>query len=198
MRGIDVSENNGEISEWLWKRIVDSGIEFVMIRLGYGNGHLDSQFYKNYNLAKEAGLKVGVYYYDYGLDEQRAIDEATYCVSILKDAGITPDDLEMGIYFDMEDADGWKERHGMPSNWTITAMCDAFAGVCTDEGYSIGIYASLDWLENVIDHNSLPDYIKYWVAHWASWCGFEKADLWQITDSYAIGGQFFDYNEEVE
>ena len=58
IKGIDVSENNGWID---WKAVKENGIEFAIIRLGYGRGHLDSLFYKNVNEALEAGLKIGVY-----------------------------------------------------------------------------------------------------------------------------------------
>ena len=58
-KGIDVSENNGRID---WTEVKANGIEFAIVRLGYGNCHLDSLFYENINGALDAGLKVGVYY----------------------------------------------------------------------------------------------------------------------------------------
>lgn len=39
--GIDVSEHNGAMD---WQAIAAAGIGFAIIRLGYGNGHLDSFF----------------------------------------------------------------------------------------------------------------------------------------------------------
>lgn len=44
MKGIDVSEHNGVIN---WQDVVDDGNEFAIIRLGWGNGHLDARFYDN-------------------------------------------------------------------------------------------------------------------------------------------------------
>ena len=61
--GIDVSEHNGIIN---WQDVRVAGIQFVIIRLGYGRGHLDSRFYANVNGALNAGLNIGVYYYSYG------------------------------------------------------------------------------------------------------------------------------------
>ena len=58
--GVDVSEHNGIID---WREVRDAGIEFAIIRLGYGRGHLDSRFYENVNGAINAGLSIGVYYY---------------------------------------------------------------------------------------------------------------------------------------
>lgn len=196
MIGIDVSENNGCVD---WGAVAAAGIEFAIIRLGYGNCHLDKRFYENYNGAKDAGLKVGVYYYDYGLDEYRAKEEADFMLYTLEDAGISPADLEMGVWFDMEDADGWKAAHGMPDNETLTEMCRTFIKACEDKGFKCGVYSSLYWLEEVIETWVLDMDTPYWVAHWGEECGFDRAALWQFTDSYAIGGEFFDadYREDV-
>ena len=113
IKGIDVSENNG----WNdWKAVKESGIEFAIIRLGYGRGHLDTLFYKNVNEALEAGLKIGVYYYSYALNRLASWEEASYMMHILESSGLTPGKLEMGVWFDMEDGDGYKERNGMPAS----------------------------------------------------------------------------------
>ena len=39
LKGIDVSENNGIVN---WDTVKKAGMEFAVIRLGYGRGHLDS------------------------------------------------------------------------------------------------------------------------------------------------------------
>ena len=61
----------------------ENGIEFAIIRLGYGRGHLDTLFYKNVNEALEVGLKIGVYYYSYALNRVGAWEEASYMMHIL-------------------------------------------------------------------------------------------------------------------
>lgn len=188
-RGIDVSENNGTVD---WKAVAAEGISFAIIRLGYGRGYLDSMFYENYNGALAAGLKVGVYYYSYALDEAAAEAEARYMLEILRDAGIEPEDLPMGCWFDMEDADGYKARHGMPGNEEITDMCFDFVLECNRQGYSCGVYASLDWLLNKIDVDSFADYVPFWCAEWGDSCSFDRATLWQETNQLVIGGQEFD------
>lgn len=196
MIGIDVSENNGLVD---WKAVAAAGIEFAIIRLGFGNCHLDKRFYENYNGAVDAGLKVGIYYYDYGLDESRAQVEADFVLYTLEDCWIVPADLEMGLWFDMEDADSWKERHGMPTSETLTEMCRTFIDACKKKGFTCGVYSSLYWLQDVIQIWALDMDTPYWVAQWGNNCDFDRATLWQFTDSYAIGGEFFDadYKEDV-
>ena len=93
LRGIDVSENNGVVD---WGRVA-SGLDFAIIRIGYGRNHLDSQFYNNINGALAAGLKIGVYHYSYALLPERAQEEARFVVDTLADCGLSPEKLEMGI-----------------------------------------------------------------------------------------------------
>ena len=126
-RGIDVSENNGYID---WQAVKEEGVEFAIVRLGYGNRHLDEQFYDNVNGALDAGLDIGVYYYSYALDADAAEQEAHFLVDILEDCGLTMEKLKMGVWFDMEDADGYKRCHYVTDRQTLTDMCVAFASVC--------------------------------------------------------------------
>lgn len=191
LKGIDVSENNGYVD---WSAIKAAGIDFAIIRLGYGNNHLDSAFYRNVNSAAEAGLKIGVYYYSYALDAEAAKHEARFVAAVLNDAGLLQHMLAMGIWFDIEDADGYKANHGMPTNQIITDMCSAFICELNSNGYWCGIYASYDWLRNRIDTKQLADYVPYWCAQWGNQCDWPDARMWQYTDSYNIDGQMFDGN----
>lgn len=161
LRGIDVSENNGRVD---WQEVANSGIKFAIIRVGYGNGHLDGELYRNVNNALLHGLKIGVYFYSYALNVRSARKEAEFVIQTLIDCGLTPEKLHMGVWYDMEDADGYKQRHGMPSTAELTAMCSAFVSALNAAGYSCGIYASLDWLENKIATKQLADYVPYWCA----------------------------------
>lgn len=190
-KGIDVSENNGRVN---WQIVKNKGMEFAIIRLGYGSGHLDSEFYRNVNGALAAGLKIGIYYYSYALNTYGARKEAEFVLQTLKDSGLTPERLECGIWYDMEDADGFKARHGMPSKSEITAMCSRFISDLNAAGYSCGIYASLDWLENKIETHRLAKYVPYWCAQWGSSCDWPRAKMWQYTDCLPIGGKEFDGN----
>lgn len=189
MKGIDVSYHNGQIN---WQSVVEAKCEFVIIRLGYGNRHLDPKFIENVNGALAAGLKIGVYYYSYALNVDSAREEAQFVHEMLQKEGINP---ELGIWFDMEDADGYKERNGMPDKETITAMCSAFICELNSSGYSyVGIYASYSWLTERIDTLQLADYVPYWNAQWGSSNDFARARMWQYTDHLKIGGQIFDGN----
>ncbi len=118
-KGVDVSQHNEKVD---WAAVKRAGFTFAMVRMGYGKGHLDNNFYRNINGALDAGLKVGVYHYSYALTVADAKKEAAFVVSTLKQCGLTPEKL-IGVYYDMEDADGYKSKHGMPSKQIITNIC---------------------------------------------------------------------------
>ncbi len=189
-KGVDVSENNGHIN---WLALKEAGVDFAIVRLGYGNRHLDSRFYANVNGALDAGLAIGVYYYSYALDADAAEREAHFVVDTLKDCGLTMDKLSIGVWFDMEDADGYKRRYSVTDSETLTDMCITFASVCEIRGYKCGVYASYDWLENHLDTEAFVG-IPIWCAQWDEDCDREETAIWQFTDAWEIDGQAFDGN----
>ena len=81
LKGIDVSENNGYVD---WNAVKAAGMDFAIIRLGFGNRHLDTNFYENVNEALAVGLKIGIYYYSYALDEPAADQKLDICYPFYK------------------------------------------------------------------------------------------------------------------
>lgn len=188
MRGIDVSEHNGTIN---WNDVVDDGNEFVIIRLGWGNRHLDERFYDNFNGALQAGLKIGIYYYSEATSASEAAAEAEFAAYIMQDAGITPDMLDMGFWFD-EENDSWKSERLTDSD-EITDICTTFISTMEVAGYHCGLYANYDYLTKVIDMSRLAG-VPVWCAQYNSQCDYDGAAIWQCTDSYFINGAQFDKN----
>lgn len=189
MRGIDVSENNGVVD---WGAVKANGFDFAIIRIGYGRGNLDSEFYNNVNGAINAGLAIGVYHYSYAMDEEQAASEAEFVINTLNDAGLTADKLPMGIWFDMEDADDYKANRGMPTDQQLTNICSVFINKLWQAGYvNTGLYASYDWLVNVLDVSQLGG-CAIWCAQLNSQCDYDRANLWQYTFTENIEGKEFD------
>ena len=181
MNGIDVSENNGVID---WQAVADAGIGFVIVRASYGKNGKDEMFQQNVEAAHAVGLQVGAYHYSYALTPEDAILEATNCHAVIEESGAG---LELPVFFDMEDADGWKANHGFDfSAENVTAICHAFLD---DIGYDCGVYASLSWLEDRIDWQNLG--CAVWNAQWGTEDDI-KGLMWQYTDSLDIGGKAFD------
>ncbi|MDF2572555.1 MAG: lyc 2 [Sporomusa sp.] len=187
IKGIDVSKHNGAVD---WRAVAAAGIEFAIIRSSYGKNSKDETFQQNVAGAKAAGLKVGAYHYSYALTVEDAIQEASNCRETIAEAGVL---LELPVFFDMEDADGYKERRDFSFDPAeITAMCKAFLD---NIGLDCGVYASCSWLTDYIDWRSLG--CAVWNAQWSRNDDI-KGYMWQYTDSLEINGQTFDGNIKYE
>lgn len=159
--GIDVSEWQGNFNFLPYKE------QFVIIRGGYGTT-LDAKAVRNAQECERLGIPYGVYWYSYALNRVQAAEEAAACLRLLKGKKIS-----VGVWFDMEDADGYKRKHGFSFNKsTISAICNAFCEIIAKEGYFAGIYASRSWFDSYID---CPKYER-WVAQWGRNDGKINAD----------------------
>lgn len=197
-RGIDISAHQGNIDLGALK----SQIDFVIIRVGYGTkGTIDAKFTRNADLCRSLGIPVGFYWYSYALDVEGAKKEVQAMIN-----AIAPykDIVKFGVWFDMEDADGYKKRNGMPSNQTLRQMCAAFCEATENAGYYSGIYASESWFNNQLNGSEIAAYDR-WVAQWPTSGGKQtgldtsaskRSDvhLWQFTSA----GRFSGYNGNLD
>ncbi len=60
VRGVDISAHNGDVD---FRRLADSGIDFVYIKASEGATWRDSRFEENYAAALGSGMAVGVYHF---------------------------------------------------------------------------------------------------------------------------------------
>lgn len=165
MYGIDISKHNGNINLEPYKG------QFVIIRVGYGHFHLDEKFERNVNECKRLGIPFGVYHYSYALNEAEAEAEAK---GVLDAIAKYKNDIKVGVWFDMEDADGYKKKHGFKfSNETIAPICYKFCKMIEDAGYYSGIYTASSWLRYV---SGLNDRFDKWVANWGSNDGTQRTN----------------------
>lgn len=195
-KGVDISAANGNVD---MGKIKSDGYNFVMIRCGFGNDQTDqddSQFESNVRKAEEAGLPWGVYLYSYALNTDEAKSEAQHVIRLLKDKKPT-----LPVAFDMEDADGYKRKCGMPSNSTLVNICKVFLSEIKKAGYYPMLYASLSWLDNQLDDSSLLDNYDIWVAQWNSVCQYGGSGLgmWQYgSDTIDKNICYKDYPEIIK
>lgn len=184
MKGVDVSIFNGNVD---WQALKAAGIDFAICRSSYGKKHFDETFQRNVEGAHRAGLICGAYHYSYALTPDDAVAEADYCKWLIDNSGVL---LELPLFFDMEDGDGYKSYYGFNfSRRNVTAICKAFLD--NIKPLNCGVYASLSWIEDLIDWQSLK--CPIWNAQ------YYKRDLfqgymWQYTDNLIIGGKCFDGN----
>ncbi len=199
-KGIDVSTFQGKLSEKDWLNIKNSGIEFAILRIGYtGYGKAkskqkDNQFENNYAMCKKIGMPVGVYWYSCAVTEEEAIEEAKYTLKYLEGKK-----LEYPVYIDTEDNHDIN-KYAKESQYSIgkkrlTKVIKAYCEYVENKKYYVGIYASLNWLNNQLILDDLKAYDK-WVAQWAPKCTYQGSyGMWQYTNKGKVIGKTMDLDE---
>ena len=102
------------------------------------------------------------------------------------------------LCIDMEDADGYKRKYGMPSNQTLKDICTVEGEAFENAGYYAMVYASSSWFNNQL--KGLTRFDK-WVAHWPVSGGKQKGmetspdgenanncGIWQFTSDGRLNG----------
>lgn len=151
MNGIDVSEHQGDFDFTPYKD------GFVIIRGGYGIRNSDKWAERNIAKCDALDIPWGIYWYSYALNVQTAKLEAERCLRFLN--GRKP---RLGVWFDMEDADGYKAQNGFPSDETINAMCKTFCAAMAEAGNRTGVYASQSWFDTHIGETGFDKWIASW------------------------------------
>ena len=174
-RGIDVSEHQGEID---FNAVKNDGVDFVIIRAGYGIGHIDKNFYTNYTNAKAAGLDVGAYWYSYATDDDFCRQEAQSFIDTVKGC-----QFEFPLYFDIEE-----QKQIAQGQEFCSSLIQTFCDYLEKNGYFSGFYSYLGMINSVVN-----DYIKSrytcWVAQWSSNCSYTgNYGLWQYSATGNIDG----------
>lgn len=155
--GFDVSEHNTDINV--------SKYDFIIIRACYGE-NTDKKFESFVKACESANIPYGVYVYDYALNDDEAKAEAEYVLNLIKDKNI-----QMGVWFDMEDADGYKKKNGVLTKERCTNSCKIFCDILKSKGYYTGVYTSTSWIGNYVD----TDY-PLWIANWGTNDGNIQSD----------------------
>lgn len=153
--GIDVSEHNGNISFVNMNPRPD----FVIIRVGFYTT-MDKRADSYRRQLDALGIPYGVYLYSYALNNSQAEAEANFVINAIKNWNV-----RVGVWYDMEDADNYKAKHGVTDAKSITEFCRIFCSKLESAGYYTGIYASKSWFGTKII--GLDRYDK-WVAWWGT------------------------------
>ena len=159
--GIDVSAHQGEI---YWQDVADSGIEFAFVRVGYrGYGPEGTLVYDDwatdniYN-AQAAGIDVGVYFFSQAVNEEEAVEEADFVLSLLNQM-----ELQLPVVFDSENILDDDARTDNVSGEQFTKNAIAFCKRINEAGYNAAIYSNMKWEAFTYDLKQLAEY-PIWYA----------------------------------
>ena len=185
--GIDVSYHNGIID---WKKVKKSGVKVAFIRIGYGDfkkkkgAVLDNKFRRNVKLARENGIKVGIYFYGNATKVSHARKEAKFVVDNLKKVG----EIDLPVAYDYENSYRKHFRYRKEN----TKIVDEFCSIIKKSGYDTLIYSDNNMLTKYVKTDKLSKY-GYWVAYWTYDSDdypveLENVKVWQYCDNGRIKG----------
>ena len=178
LKGIDVSHHQGEID---WKAVKEDGIDFAIIRCGYGQdipGQDDKYWKENADGCTKNNIPFGVYIYSYAKTPEKAVGEAKHVLRLIK--GYT---LQYPIYLDIEDA----SLSGLTAS-QHAANAKAFVETIEEAGYEAGIYSGYNWHTGYLTDPAFDQWDR-WVARYNTYCGYNKDyNMWQYSSKGSVKG----------
>ena len=187
--GVDVSFYNNKID---WELVKEHGIDFAIIRVG-GRGWTGGLLYDDCRTrqylveAREAGLKIGAYFYSTAINPEEAIEEASVTLKAID--GIP---LDFPVFIDME----WSGEypHGRSDRLSPSERAEivtAFCETVRNSGYTPGVYGGQNYMKQDIDYYAISRY-TVWLASYTrdnKLPFFEKHyDIWQFSDRGRVNG----------
>ena len=185
MKGIDISQHNGQIN---FDDVVNE-IDFAILRAGFGVSYLpDKQKDKMFNTYYDGlnGKKpLGAYYFTYANKVGDGRKEAENCLKYIDGRN-----FDLPIYYDLEDDDG---HHRVPKG-IVNTIAREFVDTIKASGYKPGIYCNLNWAKNYIDLSLFKD-CSIWIAMYGSNTGNIPStkpsvnyNIWQYTSNGRVAG----------
>ena len=173
---VDISEFQQGIN---FNKMKNDGIKAVIIRAGYGRekSQKDTMFESHFRNAKNANLKIGVYWYSYADSVSDAEKEAKTCLECINNKS-----LDMPVYYDLEDSS--QIRLGKSK---LTEIAERFCDTVKANGYKVGVYANLNWFSNHLDYNRLRNKYSIWLAQYNDRAELD-CDIWQNSSSGRVNG----------
>lgn len=176
--GIDVSTWQGDID---FNAVKNAGCDFVIIRMGYFYDEikLDDWYAENIRKAREAGLKVGVYFYT-TVNSADGVTELAEYISEQLDG----QELDFPVAFDWEEFTTFQE-YGM-SIHDLNELFNLFCAEMENHGYSAMLYSSKNFLNNFwINNYNQP----VWLAHFVDETDYTgDYFMWQGSSTGLIDG----------
>ena len=205
--GIDVSKHQGKIN---WEQVSSTGIDFVIIRLGFGSNYTsqdDAEFINNVNGASKYGIPYGVYLYSYATKIHGPSDinsndsnfdnsdsEAAHALRVLN--SLTSEQkryLKLPVFIDMEES-----KTIFVGKPILTDIADNFCNIVSNNGYKCGVYANKNWLNNYLDNALLSSKYDIWLAHYTDNTDYTGLyQIWQYSSTGSLKGinsSFVDMN----
>lgn len=185
-KGIDVSRWQGTID---WEKVKAAGIEFAMLRAGYGQGNIDGQFARNANECTRLGIPFGAYWFSYAYTPDMARREARFCIDAVKGYKLS---YPLAYDFEYDSVDYASERGVSVTKALASSMARAFCEEIRAGGYYPMVYANPNYLAAYFDAQ-IPQEYDIWLAQWPGNPNPEQepaqaGGMWQYSSRGSVGG----------
>jgi GH25 family lysozyme M1 (1,4-beta-N-acetylmuramidase) len=180
-KGIDVSRWQEEID---WAAVKTDGIDFAIIRSGYGKATPDEKLAANIKGCEKNNIPYGLYHYTYAKTPEEAVIEAEFFVNRIKN--YSPD---LPLVLDIEEP-----FYKKMSKKQVEAIIDSFMKVLKANGYqNAAVYSNAYFFTNTVDTERIVNAYPIWIA---SWGDTEKLNAfydgryfcWQYSSSGTVAG----------
>lgn len=181
-KGIDVSAYQGIID---WEKAKKNGVEFAILRAGWGAGATDRTFKRNADECTRLGLPFGVYWFIYATTVEQARQNALACLKTI--AGYR---FAYPACADLEyDSASYAAKRGVPMTRQLASdMVRAFLDTIRAAGYEVANYTNLDYYKRYFDADVNGKY-PLWLAYWGSSTKMTSAaPLWQYSSKGKVAG----------
>ena len=182
--GVDVSEHQQQID---WKQVKDAGMEFAFVRIGY-RGYTEGKLYpdesaeQNLNGARDAGLKIGAYFYSQATTTVEAAEEAAFCIGYLQKYK-----LDLPVVFDWEYVSS-DARTADVDMQTVTDCAKTFCQALENAGYEAMVYFNPSITTTHLDLLQLQEY-PFWLSLYSDTMDYpHKVEFWQYTQDGKVPG----------
>lgn len=177
-KAIDVSEHNKKID---WQQVKDSGIDFVILRVGYGNDlqRQDDKWWQ-YNVSEctRLGIPFGVYIYSYARNIREAESEADHVLRLIKGYN-----LSYPVWYDIED-----NSVAAIGSAGIRSNAITFCNKIKAAGYEVGVYSGLYFWNQYLSDSVYNNWHR-WVAQYNHYCDYKgNYEMWQCTSDGSVPG----------
>jgi GH25 family lysozyme M1 (1,4-beta-N-acetylmuramidase) len=180
-RGIDISKHNGTID---FQKVKKAGIDFAMIRAGFGSDTVDTHFRRNVKGAIDNGIKCGVYWLSYAYTAEMAKREARKCIDTIK-AYI----LEYPVAFDFEYASvEYAKSQGVTVTKELAShIADTFLTAVKNAGYHVILYTNIDYY-NRFFNDAVKKKYDIWLAAYREEKPNFGQKIWQYSERGKVDG----------
>lgn len=187
-----------DVSEWQntidWPKVKADGIDAVIIRVGgrgygaAGRMYFDSNYARNLQGAKDAGIMIGVYYFSQAITEAEAVAEANHAIQLLGNTKI-----ELPIFMDYEfasdSANPGRLKEAKLSKAQATDIAKKFCQTVEAAGYDAGFYANYSFLTKTVDGSILSSLYTVWSAQYYHQNDYKNNySIWQYSSSGKVSG----------